>query len=66
MPAEGFRRLLEVNPGFRTKGLLTARFTLTPTRVPQNPQVLAFQRRLEERVRALPACRAWGSPPSCP
>ncbi|MFL6262094.1 MAG: ABC transporter permease [Thermoanaerobaculia bacterium] len=57
---QSFRRLLEVNPGFRTKGLLTARFTLTPTRVTQDAQVLAFQRQLEERVRSLPGVQSAG------
>jgi putative ABC transport system permease protein len=55
---QSFRRLLEVNPGFRTKGLLTARFTLTPARMPRIPEVLAFQRRLLERVQALPGVRS--------
>jgi putative ABC transport system permease protein len=57
---QSFRRLLEVNPGFRTKGLLTARFTLTPALIPQPPQVLAFQRRLQERVLALPGVKSAG------
>ncbi|MFL6233161.1 MAG: ABC transporter permease [Thermoanaerobaculia bacterium] len=57
---QSFRRLLEVNPGFRTKGLLTARFTLTPTRVTQDAQVLAFQRQIEERVRSLPGVQSAG------
>jgi predicted permease len=51
---QSFRRLLDVNPGFRTKGLLTTRFTLTQARFPQVPQVIALQRRLLERAAALP------------
>jgi putative ABC transport system permease protein len=57
---QSFRRLLEVNPGFRTKGLLTARFTLTIPRMPQTPQVLAFQRRLLERALVLPGVQSAG------
>ncbi len=55
---QSFQRLLEVNPGFRTKGLLTARFTLTLATMPQVPRVLAFQRQLLERVQALPGVRS--------
>lgn len=54
---QSFRRLLEVNPGFRTTGLLTARYTLTQARVPQDAQVLALQRRFLERAAALPGVR---------
>jgi putative ABC transport system permease protein len=55
---QSFRRLLDVNPGFRAKGLLTARFTVAPSRMPRPPQVLAFQQRLEERVRGLPGVQS--------
>ena len=51
---QSFRRLLEVNPGFRTKGLLTAKFTLTRARYPQDPQTVAFQKQLLQQVTALP------------
>lgn len=54
---QSFRRLLEVNPGFRTTGLLTARYTLTQARVPQDAQVLALQRRFLEGAAALPGVR---------
>lgn len=55
---QSFRRLLEVNPGFRTTGLLTVRYTLTQARLPQDPQVLALQRRFLERVAALPGVQS--------
>ncbi len=55
---QSFRRLLEVNPGFRTSGLLTVRYTLTQARFPQDPQVLALQRRFLERVAALPGVQS--------
>ena len=51
---QSFRRLLDVNPGFRTQGLLTARYTLTSARFPEEAQALALHRRLLERVAALP------------
>ncbi|RPH55582.1 FtsX-like permease family protein, partial [bacterium] len=53
-----FDRLLDVNPGFRTSGLLTVRFTLTRPRYPEDSQVTAFQRRVLEEVSALPGVRS--------
>jgi putative ABC transport system permease protein len=55
---QSFRRLLEVNPGFRTTGLLTVRYTLTQPHVPEDSQVLALQRRVLEGVAALPGVRS--------
>ena len=49
-----FGRLLDVDPGFRTEGLLTARFSLTRTRYPEDAQVVTFQRRLLQQAAALP------------
>jgi putative ABC transport system permease protein len=57
---QSFRRLLDVNPGFRAQGLLTARFTLQAIRVQQDVRVLAFQRQLEERVRTMPGVQSVG------
>jgi putative ABC transport system permease protein len=51
---QSFRRLLDVNPGFRSSGLLTARYTLTSARFPQETQALSLHRRLLEQVAALP------------
>jgi putative ABC transport system permease protein len=51
---QSFRRLLEVRPGFRTEGLLTARFTLTRARYPEDSQTRAFQRQLLEQTASLP------------
>ena len=51
---QSFRRLLEVNPGFRTKDLLTAKLTLTRARYPEDVQTTAFQRQLLQQVAALP------------
>lgn len=53
-----FDRLLDVDPGFRTSGLLTARFTLTRPRYPEDSQVTAFQRRVLEEVSAVPGARS--------
>ncbi len=51
---QSFRHLLDVDPGFRTHGLLTARFTQTIARFPEHPQAVAFQQQLLERVGVLP------------
>ena len=51
---QSFRRLLDVDPGFRTKELLTVRFTMTNARFPKLPPVVALQRRVLEQTAALP------------
>ena len=51
---QSFRRLLDVDPGFRTHDLLTARFTLTILRFPESLQAITLQQQLLERVGALP------------
>jgi putative ABC transport system permease protein len=48
-----FRRLLEVDPGFRTEGLLTARFALRGPQY-QGPRGADFQRQVLEQAAALP------------
>ncbi|HEX9942588.1 MAG TPA: FtsX-like permease family protein, partial [Thermoanaerobaculia bacterium] len=50
---KSFRRLLEVDPGFRTQNLLTARFTLRGLKY-QGPRAVEFQRQLLEQIAALP------------
>jgi putative ABC transport system permease protein len=55
---KSFRRLLDVDPGFRTKGLLTARFTLTRARYPEDSGVLAFQRQLQHQLSTLSGVRS--------
>jgi predicted permease len=51
---QSFRRLLEVNPGFRTENLLTAKLTLSRARYPEDAQITAFQRQLLQQVAAVP------------
>ena len=51
---QSFRRLLEVDPGFRTRGLLTARVILRGPQY-QPSLVTEFQRQLQEKVASLPA-----------
>jgi putative ABC transport system permease protein len=46
-------RLLAVDPGFRTEGLLTAKLQLSRERYPE-PQIATFLAAAEERIRALP------------
>ncbi|HEV2844941.1 MAG TPA: ABC transporter permease, partial [Thermoanaerobaculia bacterium] len=50
---QSFRRLLEVDPGFRTRDLLTARFILKGQQY-MGPRGLEFQRQLLEETAALP------------
>jgi putative ABC transport system permease protein len=51
---QSFRHLLAVNPGFRTHGLLTARFTLTVARYPDKLKLPGVQRRVLEAAGAVP------------
>ena len=60
---ESLDRLVRVNPGFQSKGVVTARLVLPPSRypftnVPQAMVVMAFQRQLLERVRSMPGVDA--------
>jgi putative ABC transport system permease protein len=50
---QSFRHLLEVDPGFRTRGLLTARVILRGPQY-QGPWMMEFQRQLQEKVASLP------------
>lgn len=49
-----FVRLLQVEPGFETKNILTLRASLDRVRYPQSHQIIAYQSDLLNRIRALP------------
>src|SRR5262245_48339412 len=61
---KSFSRLLDVNPGFRTEGVLTFQVTLTGKRSP--PQNVNFIRQIVERLRALPGVQAAAATDSLP
>ena len=50
-----FDRLLRVEPGFRTDGLLTARLLLPRTRYGEEPRQAAFLEQLVDRLSGLPS-----------
>jgi predicted permease len=49
--------LSQVDPGFRTRGLVTARLTTDDAQCGQTARCLAFYRTLEDRLRVLPGVR---------
>ena len=55
-----FVALQGAQPGFEARGVLTFQLALPVTRYPDNESQLAFFRRLEERLRALPGVAAVG------
>ena len=60
MLVQSFRQVQQVDPGFVTDHVLSMRVSLSATRYPSRSSVLAFQRRLEDRLRALPGAAAVG------
>ena len=54
------QRILAVDPGFRSDGVLTLRLTAPTTSYPEPVDVAAFYQELLGRVRALPGVRAAG------
>ncbi|HEX6904341.1 MAG TPA: ABC transporter permease [Thermoanaerobaculia bacterium] len=54
---QSFRKLLDVDPGFRTRNLLTARFIMKGPQY-QGAWVLEFQRQLRDRVASLPRVKS--------
>ncbi|HYO13130.1 MAG TPA: ABC transporter permease [Thermoanaerobaculia bacterium] len=55
---KSFRRLLEVDPGFQTRGLLTARFSLSRSRYPEDSGLIPLQRQLLMNVLDLPGVKS--------
>lgn len=51
---KSFRRLESVNPGFEPKNVLTFQYTLPASKYPDDPEVIAFNRQLIQRLKALP------------
>jgi predicted permease len=61
---ESFSRLLDVNPGFRTEGVLTFQVTLAGQK--SSPQEVNFITQILERLRALPGVQAAAATDSLP
>jgi putative ABC transport system permease protein len=61
---KSFSRLMEVNPGFRTDGVLTFQVTLTGGK--SAPQIVNFVEQIVERLKALPSVQAAGATDSLP
>ena len=64
----GFWKLLQVDPGFSSSGLLTMRLALTESAYPDDKSLISFWSRLRERMAALPgvesAALVSGLPPT--
>jgi predicted permease len=62
-----FWLLLQVDPGFDPRGVLTFQIALPDARYPDDKQVIAFYQRLVDDLKTLPgvqsAAAAWGLPP---
>ena len=54
---KSFRRVMDVNPGFRADGLVTARIAL-PVSYDSDAKINRFYRELEERLRSVPEVSA--------
>ena len=61
-----FQRLLSVQPGFQSRGVLTASMTLPHSRYPEEKQQSAFARDLMMRLRSLPGVVIAGAASSLP
>jgi putative ABC transport system permease protein len=59
-------RLLNVDPGFDTKNVLTMQVSLPQSRYPQGRQVAEFFSRLAERIEMLPGVQGAGAIPLLP
>ena len=57
---KSFRRLLDLDLGFRSENILTMRLSLPETKYKADAQQAAFYRQLLERVRALPGVESAG------
>ncbi|MCA1566100.1 MAG: ABC transporter permease [Acidobacteria bacterium] len=51
---KSFTRLENVNPGFDAKNIMTFQYTLPISKYPDDPEVIAFNRQLIERLKSLP------------
>jgi putative ABC transport system permease protein len=57
---QSFKRVTDVDPGFDTTNVLSMRLSLARDRYPDRERILAFQRNLAERLRALPGVTGVG------
>jgi len=57
---QSFRRVNDVDPGFDTTNILSMRVSLARDRYPDRASILVFQRRLAERLHALPGVTGVG------
>src|SRR5581483_5962898 len=57
---KGFGRLLDVNPGFNTRGVITASTSLPAARYRQRPQRVAFYQQVLANLRATPGIQSAG------
>ena len=55
------QRILAIDPGFRSEGVLTMELSLPSVRYPRDAQVTAFFAELRRRVAALPGVKAVGA-----
>ena len=58
---QSLRRMLEVDPGFRTENVLTMRLALPQTRYRENNDIIRFYKELFDRVAALPGVESSGA-----
>ena len=56
-----FQSVLNLPPGFQTKGILTASVALPASRYREDPSLLAAFDQIEEKLRSLPGVRAVGA-----
>jgi putative ABC transport system permease protein len=63
---KSFRRLQDVDPGFKADGVLTMRVVLPPARYGQPELVRLFYRRLAERISQMPGIESFGAINSLP
>jgi putative ABC transport system permease protein len=63
---KSFRRLLDVDPGFRTQNLLTMQVALPRNKYRDDHQVRAFYQQALEEVKAVPGVQAAGTVSSLP
>jgi putative ABC transport system permease protein len=61
-----FQHLISVEPGFQTRGVLTASMALPDSHYPEDKQQSAFVRELTMRLRTLPGLTAAGAASSLP
>jgi putative ABC transport system permease protein len=58
---KSFRRVLEVDPGFRTENVLTMRLALPQTRYRENKDIIRFYKELLDRIAVLPGVATAGA-----